>query len=66
VLPHTLVKVLNHLIDELPPGPSPARIELRAARSAVCRAFRIPSPEAPADPIALEHELNPEEDIDAP
>jgi len=59
--------VLRHLIDDLPQGGAGGqRLALQAAINSVCRAYRLPLPGAPVDPIQLEHELNPEEDLDAP
>jgi len=64
VLPYALVSVLNVLLEELDDAPSSSRVQLLAARDSVCRAFRLPLPGSPADPIQLEHELNPDEEID--
>jgi len=66
VLPRALLSVLTVLLDELGDQPDPARAQLLAARDSVCRAFRLPLPGSPADPIQLAHELNPDEDLDAP
>jgi len=66
VLPRTLLAVVHVLLDELDDLPDARRVELRTAANLIARAFRLPLPGGPADSIQLEHELNPEEDFDAP